>query len=579
MKPTRPMTPRLLSLLSIVFALGFMPVAEAQDGESTETSEESASDPSRAGQSPAPGQSVPDRQTAGGRQSAADPGQSQPAAASESDCTDREDDDGDGLTDCADADCFDADVCHAGGSEERSPQACSDHVDNDGDGATDCDDQDCQQAGITYCEGSWGQGQMASSGQGAQYLDAIPELGEGMSVEDLVGRGDDANGERTDEVCSDGIDNDEDGRIDCADFGCRFDPQVTVCRGSAGIRFSVVAGVGAASTWSYDQSGTSERISNLSEAGFTLIQLRALGSIPFIENSFFLLSVRAEERVRLTFATFQVPISDRGHYLNINSGYGGLSPNLVISAARLPLLVPAFYFYRAFEQGNGAAIEVGGPIDDDNRVRFRVWAAGGSGEFAGNVGSGFFRSDDRNFTWTAGAAFQFNAIGYFDRFDSPVLYTPVPMTLGFVAGGKYDQRAAERFVATYGFGIFQLWHFAFRVEDYYRFIFDDPNTIPMQNAINAQLSALIWPRTLLLAADVGGVWQTEPYSPGAMPTDPSFRQQLDEWQWRVALHWFFFRSTGVLAALYRETYFMENVDDLSQPEVERELRLEARFRF
>nr|MDQ3037825.1 hypothetical protein [Myxococcota bacterium] len=475
-------------------------------------------------------------------------------------------------------------ICHAGGREERTDAACSDYIDNDGDQMVDCEDADCQVGGITVCSGSW---RGAAGGGGAGALGAgaedLPELGEGQSVEDLIGTGGDANGERTDETCSDGIDNDFDGRSDCADFGCRFDPQVTVCNGTPGLRFSVVAGVGASIQFNYDQSpSTGERVTNAPEAGFTLLQLRALGPIPFIENSFFLINVRAESRVRLTFANFQIPISSQGHYISLNSGFGGLSPGLIISAARQPLLTPAFYLYSAFEQGNGAALETGGPIDDRGTLRFRVFGAAGAGEFTGNVGGRFFRSDDRNFAWAAGGALQLNIIGYYDRFDSPFLYTPAPLTWGLSVGAKYDQRPAERFAATNVFSLFQVWHFSLRIESYTRFLFDDPQTVPIQTSFNVQVGVLLIPRILFFAADFGGVYMVENWSAGAFPPmDPAFREQLDELQWRAAIHWYFFRSTGILAFLYSETYLEENPNPrrADDPEVERELRLEARFRF
>jgi hypothetical protein len=53
----------------------------------------------------------------------------------ESDCEDGLDDDGDGQTDCADADCSMVAVCMEGD--------CSDGLDDDADGLIDCDDPDC----------------------------------------------------------------------------------------------------------------------------------------------------------------------------------------------------------------------------------------------------------------------------------------------------------------------------------------------------------------------------------------------------------------------------------------------------
>ena len=71
----------------------------------------------------------------------------------------------------------------------------------------------------------------------------MPEISDGMDPVDMLGKGKDKDGERNDEVCSDGIDNDGDGKIDCADIGCRFDPDVTVCQGNPGMRFSIVGQV------------------------------------------------------------------------------------------------------------------------------------------------------------------------------------------------------------------------------------------------------------------------------------------------------------------------------------------------
>src|SRR6185295_17904464 len=73
--------------------------------------------------------------------------------------------------------------------------------------------------------------------------DAVPDLAPNQTVEDLIGTHGDVDGERTDEVCADGIDNDGDGRTDCSDFGCRYDPSVTVCAPTPSLRFSGFVGV------------------------------------------------------------------------------------------------------------------------------------------------------------------------------------------------------------------------------------------------------------------------------------------------------------------------------------------------
>ncbi|MET0406273.1 MAG: hypothetical protein ABW123_27895 [Cystobacter sp.] len=111
-------------------------------------------------------------------------------------CSDRTDNDGDGLADCQDPGCSGESVCNLGpelaltsGIEESTQAACTDGIDNDLDGATDCADRECQvNPRVTAC-----------------------------------------GGERTLRQCTDGVDNDGDGRVDCADSGCSDNPYVKVC--------------------------------------------------------------------------------------------------------------------------------------------------------------------------------------------------------------------------------------------------------------------------------------------------------------------------------------------------------------
>ncbi len=159
----------------------------------------------------------------------------------ETQCDDGKDDDGDTVYDCGDNDCHDFPACIPDGSDEVGEGRCGDFIDNDKDGHVDCDDNGC--VGTKVCSGSWDLqvgGNVGGTDSGVDD-DALPDLAPGKTVEDLIGKGDDKDGERSDEVCADGIDNDNDGRTDCADFGCRFDAQVSVCRENPGIRFSIVS--------------------------------------------------------------------------------------------------------------------------------------------------------------------------------------------------------------------------------------------------------------------------------------------------------------------------------------------------
>lgn len=514
------------------------------------------------------------------------------AALRETECSDGRDDDGDGLIDCADADCYDAPICRAGGNEERNDARCSDWIDNDGDGAVDCDDQDCQGPGITVCGGSW---QGSPSEAITPEHDRIPELTGDMSVEDLIGRGGDIDGERNDAVCSDGFDNDGDGRIDCADFGCRFDPSVTVCNNTPSLRFSVVAGVGGSllidEIPDIDGDGFTNYTDPTGDIRFTRLQLRALGQIPFIENSFFLINIRAERTLRLTFATFNIPLGNQGHYLSINSGSGGLSPGLIISTSKHPLLDPAYYLFDRFERGSGAAIEVGGPITEDNVLRFRLFAAGGSGEFSGNVGGRFFRSEDRNFSYAGGAQLQVNIVGHYDRLDTPLLYSEVPLTVAALAGARWDQRAVERYAAWNAFAVTRFWRFNVQAETYGRYVLDYDG---IEMAWNVTAGFLIVPRTLYFAADVGGFFVPRSFDPDVVNDgggfSAQFREQREQFQVRSALHWYYFRHIGRLSLLYAMRMDCERVfssdgvckPPSTQPEAaltSHEVRLEAQFRF
>jgi hypothetical protein len=156
-------------------------------------------------------------------------------------------------------------------------------------------------------------------------------------------------------------------------------------------------------------------------------------------------------------------------------------------------------------------------------------------------------------------------------------YVTDPGTIAVLAGAKYDQRAAERFVGANALFVARWWHFSLRAESYSAFILDDPSTVPVQTGFNVTLCALIWPRLFVFAADATGYYQPQDYSVGP-PTDPSYRNQRETFMWRAAIHWYAFRSTGVLTLLYREQY-NEPDPGSRRFETERQLRIEGRFRF
>jgi len=522
---------------------------------------------------------------------APDPGAA--PTATETVCNDGEDNDGDMVFDCGDADCKKDPACAPDGNPENSDARCSDWLDNDEDGYLDCDDIDC--GDTDACKGSWdlkGTGTAGAAGGGVSGGagvsggtgggGSVPELQPGQTEADLIGTGGDADGERNNVFCSDGIDNDNDGQIDCADLGCRLDTQVTVCQSSGDFRFSAVARVAQTFTINDDSQFAVDDDGNVLpdqelqrfDTEFNTLQLRVLGQLPFIQNSFFLISMRAERTPRLTFALFQVPIGKKGHYVNVNSGGGGLSLELIRSVHKRLLADPAFYVYNAFEQGNGAAVEFGGPIDKRGRLLFRTFMAGGSGRFTGNIGGRFFPDGEDRYTYSAGGQLWVNAIGYYNRWDTPFLYTPVPLTLATGIGVKYDQRVQERYPAANVQVSFRWKRLIFLAESYAKRELEFKN---WQIAYNAQLGVLAWSKRLMLAGDFGQYLATDfEDPPDVLLTD--LRRQIRELQYRFAAHVYLWRDVFYGTLIFRDRR-LEPVPPRVGIQVAQDIRVLLTYRF
>lgn len=477
-------------------------------------------------------------------------------------CNDGVDNDGDTVYDCGDSDCAGASACQADGRPEFTEERCHDWIDNDGDGALDCDDSDC--ADMDVCKGSWDRAPVAaSSGARAPGTDGFDHRAD---PEDLLGKGDDVDGERSEHMCSDGYDNDHDGKTDCEDLGCRLDTSVVNCQPATNFRFSVVART----------QGTYDVQEKQANVEFSAIQLRVLGQIPYIQNSFFLLSFRAEKTPRMVFAIFQVPIKG-GHYFNLNSGAGGLSLELVRSIHKRLLVDPAFYMLNAFEQGNGAAIEFGGPLDKRGKFLYRTYLAGGSGRFAGNIGGTFFPDNNRNFTYSAGAQLWMNLIGYYNRFDSPLLYTPAPTSLAIAIGGKYDQRAQERYPAANIQATFRYRRLILLGEVYGK---REINFGSWQAAYNIQLGVLPIKKRLLLTGDFGQ-YLASPFERPPAELGYDLRRQNQEMQYRAAAHVFLWRELFMLTLLWGDRRVRTSALSTAGAVVtkQQDLRLVFQYRF
>ncbi|MBT4240573.1 DUF4215 domain-containing protein, partial [Candidatus Peribacteria bacterium] len=122
-----------------------------------------------------------------------------PGGTTESNCTDTNDNDCDGSTDCADSDCSADPACGGGGG---TPEDCDAAGDEDGDGDENCADSDCPNG--TTCAAN---GMQCASGSCT------------------------CPGGSTETACDDLSDNDCDGSTDCSDADCSADP---ACGGGGG---------------------------------------------------------------------------------------------------------------------------------------------------------------------------------------------------------------------------------------------------------------------------------------------------------------------------------------------------------
>ncbi len=146
------------------------------------------------------------------------------------DCINGVDDDGDGLTDCADTlACADHPTCG---------EDCSDGVNNDGDLNTDCFDSECSD--LPECAEDCTDG-IDNDGDGwvdCLDYDCVAECPEDCA--DGVDNDNDGLADSLDadcllecaEDCSDGVDNDLDGQVDCADPDCVFECPESRCTDS-----------------------------------------------------------------------------------------------------------------------------------------------------------------------------------------------------------------------------------------------------------------------------------------------------------------------------------------------------------
>jgi hypothetical protein len=152
-------------------------------------------------------------------------------------CQDGLDNNNNGSIDCEDFDCEELSAC----TREQSNKLCSDGADSDGDMMTDCDDPDCDAEGIVVCDNGTPTGVPMNMWTMLANAECSNDVSDDANM--FIDCGDfaclgnpevtfckDLPSENTNAACSNGMDDDEDGQIDCADNRCRREG-IVVCNG------------------------------------------------------------------------------------------------------------------------------------------------------------------------------------------------------------------------------------------------------------------------------------------------------------------------------------------------------------
>jgi hypothetical protein len=146
-------------------------------------------------------------------------------------CGNDVDDDGDGLIDCRDPDCY-SNGCYADCLQEDDDASCSDGMDNDYNGKADCDDDNCAYSPhVTVCPCGFGAERECSNDHCTDGVDDDDDGKPDCEDEDCrrSAHVTACNSENTDALCSDDMDNDDNGFADCNDSLCLLSVWVSVC--------------------------------------------------------------------------------------------------------------------------------------------------------------------------------------------------------------------------------------------------------------------------------------------------------------------------------------------------------------
>ena len=309
----------------------------------------------------------------------------------------------------------------------------------------------------------------------------------------------------------------------------------------------------------------------------TRLQFRALGQIPFIDNSFFLVSSRLEDIPRITFALFQIPLWKDG-YFNINAGGSALSHTLILSSTKQSLLSAPYGLFTPFEQRMNLGMQVGSFLDPLKKWHANFLAAGGMGKTGGNIGNNYYPKDLKRFTFLVGGRMHYNPLGHYSYWDSQFLYKEQPLTLSLKIAGKFEHREYEKSLVFTPQIHFRWWVFSFDAEAYVKREFDFES---WQMMYHLQLGILLWPEHFMLAADIGQLWLGKPEKIFSKPAQGFFESEKlrNTLEFRAALHWYFWKNIGIASILYSEQ--ADNPSELlpnAKQSRTSEVRVEMQFR-
>ena len=149
-----------------------------------------------------------------------------------------------------------------------------------------------------------------------------------------------------------------------------------------------------------------------------------------------------------------------------------------------------------------------------------------------------------------------NILGQYNRFNSEMLYTPVPAMLAVVAGGKYDARSQEHYPAWNAQAFWRWNRFQLTGVGFFKRELEFGS---WQVSYLARAGFLIWPRHIEAGVEYGEFRASDYDNPP--PQDDvgdEIERIRDERQIRAVLHWYAYEKMGRVSLLYTNRQVFRN---------------------